>query len=106
MDGWTKGQWVTSRYFLRASNGWSTYSAFQQATWVPGTANGLYGETVHYPFENLPASQVRAQAGLSWTVQVQFGYWTGSTWAFFPFLDPDGGYTRNGGIPRYTTCYT
>lgn len=105
-SGWVNGQYATYRYNLQSNAGHNITSGWSSALVLPYSAVVL-GSLVYYPLASLPTAQIPAARGLSWTVQVQYGFWFGSSYRYTAFAGPaDGGYS-NGGVFRYwSRCYT
>ena len=103
--GYVNGQYVTYRYELRASNGYVGFSGWAGSTLVPYSAV-ILGSNVQTPLITLPTAVVPAAQGLSWSVGVQYAWYSSAGWQYSTLLGPTSGYQWGGTQRWYTYCYT
>jgi hypothetical protein len=104
MSGYTNGQYIAYRYVLRASNGYSGTSGWSGWTLAPYTRQDQ-SVLVYTPYTALPKATISAARNLSWSVEVQFARWNGSTSVTSGWVAPEG-YSQGGTQRWYANCLT
>jgi hypothetical protein len=104
MANYTKGQYLTYRYSVTASNGYKGTSAWAAWTLAPYSRQDQ-SITVTTPYTPLPVTTWTVGTGLTWTVLVQFAWSTGATTSVSSaWVGPTTGYSAGGTQRWYATC--